>query len=85
MNFRRAQPHIGAVYFKDYRLSGKTWSACPIGEGVVNPLAGKLVTKLLPPEVPISIHIEYAGGGDVPGKTVEAMANDLATVRKWLA
>jgi len=84
MNFRRALPHIGAVFFKDYKLVGKNWEACPIGEGVVNPLSGKLVTQMLPKEVPVSIHIEYVNGGDLMKKTVEAMANDLATVRKWL-
>ena len=82
MNFLRALPHIGAIYYKDYRLEGKTWNPCPIGEGVVNPKSGKLVAKL-PPEVPIAIHIEYVRDGNV-AKTVEAMKNDLATVRKWL-
>lgn len=84
MNFRRALPHIGAVYFKDYKLEGKSWVACPIGEGMVKPLAGKLVTQMLPPEVPISIHIEYVKGGDLVKDTVAAMKNDVATVRKWL-
>ena len=82
MNFLRAVPHIGAIYYKDYRLDGKTWNPCPIGEGCVNAKSGKLVAKLSP-EVPIAIHIEYVKGGDV-AKTVEAMKNDLATVRKWL-
>ncbi|QTN32275.1 TIM barrel protein [Akkermansiaceae bacterium] len=84
MNFRRALPHIGAVYFKDYRIAGKQQQACPLGEGMVNPLAGKFVTKLLPPEIPVSIHIEYVKGGDVVKDTVAAMKNDLVTVRKWL-
>jgi len=84
MNFRRALPHIGAVFFKDYKLNSRDWQPCPIGEGVVNPEAGKLVSKLLPKEIPISIHIEYVNGGDFVKKTVEAMSNDLATVRKWL-
>ncbi len=82
INFRRALPHIGAIYYKDYRLEGKTWNPCPIGEGIVNPSSGKLVGKL-PTEVPIAIHIEYVKGVDV-AKTVEAMKNDLATVGKWL-
>ena len=82
INFLRALPHIGAIYYKDYLLEGKTWNPCPIGEGVVNPKSGKLVAKL-PPEVPIAIHIEYVRDGNV-AKTVEAMKNDLATVRKWL-
>lgn len=83
MNFLSAHPHIGAVFYKDYKLNGKKWEPCPIGEGAVNPLSGKLVSKL-PNNIPIAIHIEYVSGGDVVAKTVEAMKNDLATVRKWL-
>lgn len=82
INFLRAAPHIGAVFYKDYRLEGKTWNPCPIGEGVVNSRSGKLAAKL-PPDVPIAIHIEYVKDGNV-AQTVEAMKNDLATVRKWL-
>lgn len=84
MNFLRAVPHIGAVFYKDYKLVGKNWQPCPIGEGAVNPKSGELVSKMLPNDVPISIHIEYVNGGDVVKKTVEAMGNDFATVRKWL-
>ena len=83
MNFHHAQPHIGAVFFKDYKLVGKKWEACPIGEGVVNPLSGKLASKL-PSNIPISIHIEYVNGDDIVTKMVEATKNDLATVKKWL-
>lgn len=84
MNFHLAQPHIGAVFFKDYKLNGKNWDACPIGEGLVNPLAGKIVSQKLPNNIPISIHIEYVKGGDLVAKTTAAMKNDLATVKKWL-
>lgn len=83
MNFLSAQPHIGAVFYKDYKLNGKKWEPCPIGQGAVNPLSGKLVSTL-PDNIPIAIHIEYVSGGDVVAKTVEAMKNDLSTVRKWL-
>lgn len=84
MNFHLAQPHIGAVFFKDYKLNGKQWQACPLGEGVVNPNAAKLVSQKLPNDIPISIHIEYIKGGDLVPKTITAMKNDLATLRKWL-
>jgi len=84
MNFLSAQPYIGAVFYKDYKLSGKKWEPCPIGEGVVNPLSGKLVSQKLSKDIPIAIHVEYVSGGDVVTKTVEAMKNDLATVKKWL-
>jgi sugar phosphate isomerase/epimerase len=84
MNFHLATPHIGAVFFKDYKLNDKKWLACPLGEGVVNPLAAKLVSQKLSIEIPIAIHIEYINGGDVVEKTVTAMKNDLATLKKWL-
>lgn len=85
MNFRRAVPHIGAVFFKDYKLENGSWNACPIGEGMVDPSAGKLVSKMLPKEIPISIHVEYVSGEGAVKQMAEAMAADLATVRKWLA
>ena len=87
LNFRRAAPHVVAVYFKDYRLNGRQWSACPLGEGVVQARAASLVKQLLPPTTPISLHIEYIGGtGDdrVRG-TLEAMRTDLATLDRWFA
>lgn len=50
-----------------------------------DPFARKLVSKMLPKEIPVSIHIEYVRGPDVASRTVAAMKNDLATVRKWPA
>lgn len=85
MNFHRALPHIGAVFFKDYKLVGKKWEACPLGQGAVNPKSGKLVSKMLPKDIPISVHIEYRkSGSDIVRKNIEAMSNDIATVKKWL-
>lgn len=86
LNFRRAAPHIVSVYFKDYKLEGRRWQACPLGQGVVDPKAGELVRRYLPPATPVSIHIEYVqGAGEEKIKrTLEAMRNDLATLEKWL-
>ncbi len=84
LNFRRALPHIGAVFYKDYKLEGRSWQPCPIGEGCVKSESGKLVSELLPKDVPISIHIEYVRGENVVERTIEAMRNDIATVREWL-
>ncbi len=83
MNFMRALPHIGAIYFKDYQVSGKKWQACPLGQGMVDPKAGKLVSKMLPKEIPISLHIEYMKGKGSK-LLIEAMKNDLATLQNWL-
>jgi len=85
MNFHLAQPHIGAVFFKDYKLEGRTWQPCPLGEGCVNPSSAKLAAEKLSADIPISIHIEYIRGEGVPPRMIEAMKNDLATLRKWLA
>ncbi len=86
LNLRRAAPHIAAVYFKDYRLNGRQWEACPLGEGIVNPKAGALVKQLLPAGTPVSLHVEYVGGSgeERVAKTFAAMKADLATLEKWL-
>lgn len=87
LNLRRAAPHIAAVYFKDYRLDGRTWNACPLGEGIVHPKSAALVKELLPATTPVSLHVEYIGGGGEArvAKTLEAMTKDFATLAKWLA
>jgi len=85
LNFMRALPHIGAIYFKDYKVSGKKWQACPLGEGMVDPKAGKLVTKWLPKDIPISLHVEYLKRTGQENKPlIDAMQKDLATLQKWL-
>jgi sugar phosphate isomerase/epimerase len=86
LNLRRAAPHIVALYFKDYRLQGRQWQACPLGEGVVNPRAGELVGQLFPPSTPVSLHVEYLGGPEETRseRTLTAMRADLATLATWL-
>lgn len=86
LNFRRAAPHVVAVYFKDYRLNGRQWSACPLGQGVVQPRAAALARQLLPATTPISLHIEYiTGSGETRVRdTIAAMKTDLATLNGWL-
>lgn len=83
INFMRALPHIGAVYFKDYKVSGKKWQACPLGQGMVDQKAGKLVSKMLPKEIPISLHVEYMKGKNKE-LMIKAMGKDLTTLRNWL-
>jgi sugar phosphate isomerase/epimerase len=84
MNFRRALPHIGAVFVKDYKLDKKKWQSCPLGQGAVDSRAGKLITSMLPNHVPVSLHIEYIKGENVVPRTLKAMKNDIATLKKWL-
>lgn len=84
MNFRRALPHIGTVFFKDYKLADKKWQSCPLGDGMVDPRAGKLVSKMLPKDIPACLHIEYIKGKDTVKQRLEAMKNDITTLRSWL-
>lgn len=85
MNFRRALPHVAAVYFKDYRPDNRNWQACPLGQGAVDPRSAGLVNELLPPTVPISLHVEYVRAGDgVVERMLAAMREDLATLKTWL-
>ncbi len=84
MHFHRALPHIGAVYFKDYRYQNGNWQACPLGRGAVDPRSAKLVDELLPATVPISLHVEYVRGGDDIAETLPAaMRENLATLHSW--
>lgn len=83
INFLRALQHIGAVYFKDYKVSGKKWQACPLGQGMVDKKAGNLVSKMLPKDIPISLHVEYMKGKSNQ-QMIETMKTDLTTLMKWL-
>lgn len=86
LNLRRAASHVVAVYFKDYKLEGRNWNPCPLGEGCVGPKSAAVVKEILPANTPFSLHIEYVGGGgeERVAKTLEAMKQDLATLDNWL-
>lgn len=81
-NVRIAADHIVAFYFKDYAVNGKRWEACPLGEGMVSPDAGKTARSLVAATTPLSLHIEYLipGKPDFPPKLTAAAARDLATL-----
>lgn len=86
LNLRRAAHQVVAVYFKDYRIEGSGQTPCPLGEGCVGPKSAKLVREVLPPNTPISLHVEYISDArDRTERTLEAMEADLATLDKWFA
>lgn len=86
LNLRRAAPHVVAVYFKDYQLAGSEQTPCPLGEGAVVPKSAKVVKEVLPPHIPISLHVEYISPGeDQNTRTFDAMKKDFATLDKWFA
>jgi sugar phosphate isomerase/epimerase len=83
LNFRRAAPHVVAVYFKDYKIANRTSSAAPLGEGALDPKAAALVRELLAPTTPISLHVEHTDKD--PAKVLAGIAKDLATLNGWFA
>ena len=86
LNLRRAAPQVAAIYFKDYQIKGREQLPCPLGEGCVGPKSAQVVREILPPNTPISLHVEYISGDqDKTGRTLEAMKTDFATLDRWFA
>lgn len=84
LNLRRAAPHVVAVYFKDYKLQGREWMPCPLGEGCVTDKSAAVVKQVLPADIPFSLHVEYIEGDEKVPRIFEAMKKDLVTAVKWL-
>lgn len=86
LNLRRAAHQVVAVYFKDYQIKGREQQPCPLGEGGVGPKSAQVIREILPPNTPISLHVEYiTDGQDRTERILEAMEKDFATLDKWLA
>lgn len=83
LHFQLAQPHLGAVYVKDF-----TWDTnrkpvnVPLGTGHVDPRFFSLL-KQSSFSGPISLHVEYLPKAGVAAN-ITALKNDLATLRKLL-
>lgn len=76
------QPHVGAVYVKDFRWEGGNLVNVPLGEGWVD---DRFFTpeRLNGFEGPISLHVEYLQGAGLKPNT-DALEKDLATLRQWI-
>jgi sugar phosphate isomerase/epimerase len=83
IHFNLVRPHLGIVYFKDFTWHGRRAENVPLGAGQVDP---KFVTQLQKSGYngPISVHVEYLEQAGVR-ENVEALKNDLTTLRTWLA
>ena len=77
------QPHVGAVYVKDFRWENGKLVNVPLGEGWVD---NRFFTpeRLAGFDGPISLHVEYLQKSGLKPNT-DALEKDLATLRKWLA
>ncbi len=84
LQFQLSQPHLGAVYVKDF-----TWDKnrkpvnVPLGTGHVDPRFFSLLKKS-PFTGPISLHVEYLPKAGVAAN-ITALKNDLAALRRLLA
>lgn len=83
IHFNLVQPHLGAVYFKDFAWHGRRAENVPLGDGQVD---SKFVTQLVKSGYsgPISVHVEYLEQAGVR-ENAEALRKDLATLQSWLA
>lgn len=76
------QPHLGAVYVKDFIWKNNNVENVPLGKGWVDQ---KFFTedRLNAFEGPISLHVEYLHHAGLKANA-DALETDLATLRKWL-
>jgi len=83
IHFNLVQPHLGAVYVKDFTWHGRKAENVPLGAGQVDP---RFFKQLLQSGYsgPISVHVEYLERAGVRDNA-EALRKDFATLRSWLA
>jgi sugar phosphate isomerase/epimerase len=84
INFKLMQPHLGAVYVKDFRWVGRgKVENVPLGKGQVSPEFFSMLADA-GYDGPISVHVEYLQDAG-PDKNVAALGADLTTLRRLLA
>lgn len=81
--FRVAEPHLGAIYVKDFRWNGPKPENVPLGQGRVDQSFFELVKKSTF-NGPFSLHVEYLGNEGL-APNLQALKDDLATLNSWLA
>jgi sugar phosphate isomerase/epimerase len=78
-----AEPHLGAICVKDYVWENGRAAHVPLGQGRVDPRFTNRLHKM-PFRGPYSLHVEYLPGEGVQ-PNIDALAQDLAVLRRWLA
>ena len=83
LEWRLIEPHVGALFVKDYRWEGKKAEHCPLGEGRVDKrfFTDDYIGWL---NCPVSVHVEYLKDGGAE-ENLAALDRDLRTLKKWLA
>lgn len=79
--------HYGAVYFKDFKWTGRKIQTCPLGQGQVNADFAKGLLKR-GYTGPISLHVEYLSGNTKDPAFVkecrESHVRDLKVLKEWM-
>lgn len=78
-----AEPHLGALFVKDFRWQERRVEDVPLGQGQVDKRFLERVKKSRFAG-PISVHVEYLEQAGVEANT-QALGRDLGTLRQWLA
>lgn len=81
--FRLAEPHLGAVYAKDFKWQGRQPQNVPLGTGQVDPAFFALLRRSAF-DGPISLHVEYLPQAGVDAN-VAALRRDARRLRELLA
>jgi sugar phosphate isomerase/epimerase len=80
---RLMQPHLAAVYVKDFVWDGRRPRNVPLGTGRIDPTFFHLLRRM-EYSGPVSLHVEYLHDGGVE-KNLAALKTDLATLRRLMA
>jgi len=84
--FQLIRPHIGALYFKDFKWDGRSVKNVPLGSGQVDYPRFIKMLRQSKVRVPVSLHMEYVDHRD-PKKLQESIDNirrDLEQMNKLL-
>lgn len=76
------QPHLGAVFVKDFDWVNRKAANVPLGQGMVSPQFFKLL-RAAEFDGPISLHVEYLEAGTLE-ENIAALGTDLKTLRRLL-
>ena len=83
VQFKLLQPHLGAVFVKDFRWDNGKVINTPLGQGQVD---RKFFAMLKSARFtgPISLHVEYLEGKQEKQVLANAFKQDFATLRSWM-
>ena len=76
------QPHLQAVYVKDFVWDGRKPRNVPLGTGQVDPRFFPMMRQI-DPAIPVSLHIEYLGKSGLQ-PNIAALKTDLQKLRKLM-